>query len=85
MNEGQGESVMDLAYIENCTRDWEQVSEGDDYVQLWTFFDTVQWKKRFAIKVGGVVKSEFGSSAGSPYEILRIVRESVTEQQSGEN
>lgn len=63
---------MDKKYEEEFTKDWELLA-GDGTVEIWKFFDTVEWKEMYAIKINGVIKTSFDRSKGNPYDIHHIV------------
>ncbi|KRT87113.1 hypothetical protein ABE068_15585 [Bacillus glycinifermentans] len=49
---------MDEKYINECTNNWElEDSSGD--LELYSFFDRVNWKQRYAIKRSGSVVYDF--------------------------
>ncbi|GAA0849365.1 hypothetical protein ABER99_21535 [Paenibacillus glucanolyticus] len=63
---------MDNKYIEEFTRDWELLNDEGN-TQLWQYFDQLDWKHMYAIKIGGSVKSVFDSEYGNPHLIFNVV------------
>ena len=49
-------TTIDEQYITDFTKDWKLESDSG-HIELWQFFDKVDWQSNYAIKVGGVVKS----------------------------
>jgi hypothetical protein len=72
---------MDERYVKDCTRNWEPEGEINGLC-LYSFFDTVDWRKRYAIKQGSEVlyafefdEFDYGSDY---YNVLKAVAEVVS-------
>ena len=63
---------MDKKYMEECTSGWEIV-KGNGVVEVWEYFDKVEYKTKYAVKVYGEVKSIFSESDANPYRVYDII------------
>lgn len=68
---------MNQREIDEFTKDWKQLDENGN-VELYSFFDKVDWAEKYAIKVNGEVKTTFDKDEGNPYTIFKIVSECFT-------
>lgn len=49
---------MDDEYMKNHTRNW-YLEDSNENLELYTYFDTVDWEQRYAIKKNGKVVYDF--------------------------
>ena len=64
---------MDEKYINDCTKDWELL-DSNGTLELYSFFDRVDYCVRYAVKNNGVVVYDFDDGEhGGKYNFFEAI------------